>query len=120
MLILQAAVLHAEANIGMGTKHADPGQRSPAEPVVDAREADMLTMEESVLIEQPRDEVWKRFTDPANFAVWMRNAIEGETPGPGGLIGRLSGPILARILSRDMRSNLKRLKHLVESSHETR
>jgi uncharacterized protein YndB with AHSA1/START domain len=44
-----------------------------------------------------------------------RLIYHGETPGPGGVLGKLSGPLLAKVFGRNMRSNLERLKTLIEN-----
>jgi uncharacterized membrane protein len=36
----------------------------------------MLTVEESIVINRPRKEVWDYFVDPGNFSAWQSNTIE--------------------------------------------
>lgn len=43
-----------------------------------------------------------------------RLTFYGRTPGMRGFFGKLADPLVARIFSRDMRSNLERLKNLLE------
>lgn len=43
-----------------------------------------------------------------------RLTFYGRTPGMRGFFGRLADPLVARMFSRDMRSNLERLKSLLE------
>lgn len=144
----------------------------------------MLTVEESIVIDRPREEVWDFVTEPSNFPVWMSSVIEfepegtgelevgdrarqvlkvagrriesvkevtdrvpaerfsfgtaegpfpdsvtfafgdveggtrmrvrGETPGLGGVFGRLSEPLVTRMFRRDLRSGLENLKTLLE------
>lgn len=40
------------------------------------KEVDMHRVEESVVINRPREEVWDYVTNPANFTSWMSNMVE--------------------------------------------
>lgn len=42
----------------------------------------------------------------------------GRTPGMSGFFGKLADPVVARMFSRDMRSNLHRLKEVLEESSD--
>lgn len=146
----------------------------------------MLSMEESIVIDGPRKEVWEQATDPASRPLWMTNVLEyeadregrpepgdrarvvskvagrriesvdqvteatpgesyafegvegpfdyaftwrfedtdgggtrltirGETPGLGGVFGKLGDPLVVRMFSRDVRGNLENLKTLIEA-----
>ncbi len=44
-----------------------------------------------------------------------RLTIRGESPGLGGVFGKLSDPLVVRLFSRDVRGNLENLKTLIES-----
>jgi uncharacterized membrane protein len=39
----------------------------------------MLTVEESIVINRPRKELWDYFVEPANFPAWQSNTIEFDT-----------------------------------------
>lgn len=43
-----------------------------------------------------------------------RLTIHGETPGLGGIFGRLSEPLVTRMFSRDLQASLDNLKTLLE------
>ncbi len=146
----------------------------------------MLSIEESIVIDRPRKEVWDRSTDPASRTLWMTNMLEyeaerdgrpepgdrargvvklagrriegvdevteatpgevyaykgvdgpfdyafawrfedtdddgtrltihGESPGLGGVFGKLGDPLVVRMFSRDTRGNLENLKALIEA-----
>jgi hypothetical protein len=144
----------------------------------------MLTVDESIIIDRPRKEVWDYAVDPTSQTVWQTNVIsydadwddqpsaenraraEGkiagrrlevvikvteavpgevfafeslqapfdfafrwsladadggtrfdvhaETPGFSGAFGRLTDPLVLRLFSRDVRSNLENLKTVLE------
>jgi uncharacterized protein YndB with AHSA1/START domain len=146
----------------------------------------MLSMQESIVIDQPRKRVWDYATDPARRTLWMTNVLEyeaeregppepddrarvvsklagrriesadevteavpgesyafksvdgpfdyaftfrfedaddggtrltirGESPGLGGVFGKLGDPLVVRMFSRDVRANLENLKTLMEA-----
>lgn len=146
----------------------------------------MLSMQESIVIDRPRKQVWDYTTDPASRTLWMTNVLEyeserdgrpergdrarvvsklagrriesadqitesipgetyafesvdgpfdyaftfrfedaddggtrltihGESPGFGGMFGKLSDPLVVRMFSRDVRGNLENLKTLIEA-----
>lgn len=146
----------------------------------------MLSMQESIVIDRPRRQVWDYATDPTSRTLWMTNVIEyvaerdgqpepgdrarvvtklagrriesadriteatpgesyafesvegpfdyaftfrfedadeggtrltirGESPGFGGVFGKLGDPLVVRLFSRDVRGNLENLKTLIES-----
>ncbi len=59
----------------------------------------MHTVEESVVINRPREEVWSYVVDPANFTAWVRTATEYEADHDGNpklgdhdrLVGKVAG-----------------------------
>jgi uncharacterized protein YndB with AHSA1/START domain len=43
----------------------------------------MLSMEESIVIDRPRKEVWQHATDPASWPLWQTNVLEYEPEREG-------------------------------------